>query len=215
LPQSITGVVALACLGATGAALGGALIYVIHLNFASRVDSLPFWIVMQGLCFIGLGAGVGLSVARYRQVVSVDTRGLVFGMAIGGGLYGAASFLSIPGGVIGLLLFALSVAASVVFCLGSKTLGLMVGLVSLVFIALLVLCLFVSDQAAFFLWALFTPTIGMRSLGWPSVIGLILGFYVFNVIVLLILGKGPGQDCHDHSYALPTQDAPPATNQHD
>lgn len=193
MPQSIRRVFALACLGAIGAGLGGVLIYVIHFNFASRLDSLPFWIVMQGLCFIPLGAAVGLSAASYREVAHADTKRLILGMAIGGGLYGSAGFLSVPGGVIGLLLFTLSAAASVGLCLGSLTRGLRVGLVGLIFIAVLVSSLFVSDRAAFFLWTLFTPAIGMRALGARSLIGLILGFYAFNLILLLTLGSGRRQ----------------------
>lgn len=209
--RSIRRAAALAGLGAIGAGLGGVLTYAIRLSVVrAGVESLPFLIVAQGFCFVPLGVGMGLSVARYCGLPNRVAKGLICGMALGGGLYGAASFFSIAGGVVGWLLFLFSVAASAAAGLRSVTRGLMVGaaglLLVMVLLAILAAWVFVSERAFVFLWAVFAPALGMAALAGPALLGLVSGFYVFNVIVLLTLGSGEGRRSHSVSHPSPAAD---------
>ena len=180
----------LSLLGAVGAGVSAVLIYVVFIPVArGRIFSVLLSMVAQGLCFLALGYGLGLSVALWINRRHPDVGRLALAISFGGALYGAFSFLSTAGAIIGLGLFAIVLAVSVGIALGSVAGASAVGLAVLVLLLTCFQLWRLGDPTFLFMMGIFDPMRAILIVGLVGMIPMVTVFYFLNLVVLVALWR--------------------------
>ncbi len=180
---------AMALWGALGAGVSGLLVYLALVPFArAGVAALFFWLPAQGLCFVPLGAAMGLSLIFHSSALHQHKVKVILVCSMGGAVYGALSFFSVAGAVLGLALFSVCLTVPVAM---SRSMRRVVqsGFASLALILVLVLSMKLGDRAFLYALGILDPIRTLSAVGLYGIVPLSTGFYLYNLISLLATGR--------------------------
>ena len=170
--------------------MSGVLLDVVLIPIArTNLLSLPLLMAASGLCFLPLGYGLGLSIACWISRLHPDIWRLPLAVGLGGALYGAVSFLSTAGAIVGLGLLAIVLAASVGVELRSVTRATTVGVAVLFLILACVQLWRLGDATFLFMMSVFDPTRTIAVVGLKGIAPIVIVFYGVNLIVLVALWR--------------------------
>lgn len=175
-------------LGSLGAIISGALILFALVPLVEGTDSgllLPFF--LEGLCFIPMGFCLGWSVSNYLKLPKTKMRTLGGICAVGGFFYGAFSFFSIGGAIIGFMLLAASAGMAIYAVSGSgRQAAAAIGSVALVLFLLFLLPNY-SEQASIPVYSLLDPFRSRLAIGASGIIYIGAVGYFMNFLLLALL----------------------------
>lgn len=193
--KKVKKILLLSSCGALGAGVSGFLtLLVVLINEAVRsvYEPMAFYfaiatIGIQGLCFVPLGASIGLSIVYSSATLQTQKRRLIISSGIGGGLYGVFSFFAEIGSTPGLVLFCISLASSIEKALGSVKKAARVAFVFIGNIFLLWILLRSGDTFFMFVMTVFDPLRSIMARGAYNIIYLMAAFYFLNLTLLVAL----------------------------
>ncbi|MBI5756807.1 MAG: hypothetical protein HZA12_07775 [Nitrospirae bacterium] len=187
--KKIGRIITLSLLGGFGAGISGFLVFVsLTLIREKMAKSLLGPILIQGLCFVPLGACIGLSITYCNKTFQHQRRKIILGSSIGGALYGIFNFFSLEGVWLGLILFCICLAGSI-----EKVLGLKKQAVKTVFaflgnfFILFFLVRYMGETGTTIIMSVLDPLRWIGLGGTYNIIWLILVFYFLNFSILAAL----------------------------
>lgn len=175
-------------LGLFGSIVSGALVlFVLDPLMKGTESGLLVTSWLEGLCFISMGFCLGWSASNYLKLPKSRMRTLCGFYAVGGFFYGAFSFFSIGGAIIGFMLLAASAGAAmyVVSCSGQQAVAASssIGIV----LVLLFLLPRMFEQASIPVMSLLDPVRALDVIGVSGIVYIGAGGYVMNVLPLALL----------------------------
>lgn len=187
-----------ALLGAFGGALSGACLYsFLH----SGMHAVGEQIVVQGLCFMPLGACIGLSFSCCGGSLRAEKLKMLIGGSIAGFVYGALAVFSVFGGLLGLLFSGIVLAVITANVLSSARNGSRIAVVFAAIVVMLYAVMWIGDEPAKVVTKFLYPAFGMamvkeQSISWLSLIGYLLNATLLGTMWDKILEeRGVGSLC--------------------
>lgn len=184
-------------LGLLGAIVSGTLVLFVLAPLMKGTESgLLLLFCLEGLCFISMGFCLGWSASTYLKLPKAKMRTLCGLYAVGGFFYGAFSFFSIGGAIIGFMLLAVSAGTAMYVVSGSgQQAAAAIGPIVIVLVLLFLLPR-MFEQASIPVMSLLDPVrtldvIGISGIGYIGV-----GGYVMNVLLLALLFSVPCPTTH-------------------
>jgi hypothetical protein len=174
-------------LGAFGGVLSGACLYYLLHPGVQGVVSL---IVVEGLCFVPLGACIGFSLSCSGESSRAEKLKMLIGGTVAGFVYGALAVFSVFGGLLGLLISGIVLAFVTANVLSSTRNGSRIAVVFGAIAVMLYAVMWIGDEPAKVVTKFLYPTFGMAMAKEQSIIWLSLIGYLLNAIVLATMGIG-------------------------
>lgn len=195
--RKVNKILLLSLWGAFGAGLSALLALVVFI-FLEKVPVISqllrigmlwlLWVMIHGLCFIPLGAFIGLSVAYCIKALQDQRKKLILGCSIGGALYGVFNFFSLEGILVGLILFGIFLSGSIGIALCSKKGAAKTAFAFFINIVILYILLrYVGDIGFNIVMSFADPLRWIGVVGTYNIIWLILVFYFMNFSILAAL----------------------------
>lgn len=177
-------IVLVSLLGALGGVLSGACLYYLLHPGVQGVVSL---IVVEGLCFVPLGACIGLSLSCSGESSRTEKLKMLIGGTVAGFVYGALAVFSVFGGLLGLLFFGIVLAIVTANVLSSTRNSTRIAVVFGSIAVMLYAVLWVGDEPAKVVTKFLYPTFGMAVAKEQGIIWLSLVGYLLDAVVLITM----------------------------